>query len=123
MSILSVLTLDLGILCIAPERSREEGHQHIDDNGFYFYDPRLLIRSYTSIQDLESRVEHAECSWLQTDLGSQNADLPVSTGVESVKDIILSSTPAQNGKFVTIKVPGWEDTQGPNKYHGGENPW
>ncbi|EME85187.1 uncharacterized protein MYCFIDRAFT_46603 [Pseudocercospora fijiensis CIRAD86] len=60
--------------------------------------------------------------WLQTDLGSQNADLPVSTGVESVKQIILNSTPAQNGKFVIIKVPGWEDADGPNKYHSGESP-
>ncbi|QIW98339.1 hypothetical protein AMS68_003857 [Peltaster fructicola] len=60
--------------------------------------------------------------WLKTDLGSQNADLPVEVGVKSVLDIIHGSTTADNGKFRNIRVAGWENAK-PNWYDGAEVPW
>lgn len=61
--------------------------------------------------------------WLRTDLGSSYADLPVETGAEKVVDIVKKASPEQNGKFVTIHVPGWEKAEGNNQYPGGEVPW
>lgn len=57
--------------------------------------------------------------WLKTDLGGKDsAHLDVSTGVTALKDLILSADPKNNGKFLDIKVPGWEGT-----YDGAEIPW
>ncbi|KAM3498723.1 hypothetical protein MY10362_007973 [Beauveria mimosiformis] len=61
--------------------------------------------------------------WLQTDMGSQAADLDVTTGVNALKDLTLSVTKESNGKFYNIHVPGWEKTDGPNQYDGAEIPW
>ncbi|KAK4570134.1 hypothetical protein LTR86_002214 [Recurvomyces mirabilis] len=59
--------------------------------------------------------------WLKTDLGGQYADLDPHIGVAELKRIILEASPAQNGKFVNIHVPGMEDAHG--HYDGGEVPW
>lgn len=57
--------------------------------------------------------------WLKTDLGGHDAaHLDVSTGVAAVIDVIMSASQRDNGKFLNIKVPGWEGT-----YDGGEVPW
>ncbi|KAM3478158.1 hypothetical protein MY5147_002319 [Beauveria neobassiana] len=61
--------------------------------------------------------------WLQTDMGSQDADLDVTTGVDALKKLILSATTESNGKFYNIHVPGWEKADGPNQYDGAEIPW
>ncbi|KAM3502499.1 hypothetical protein MY11210_009045 [Beauveria gryllotalpidicola] len=61
--------------------------------------------------------------WLRTDMGSQDADLDVTTGVNALKDVILSATTESNGKFCNIHVPGWEKADGPNQYDGAEIPW
>ncbi|TQV98788.1 hypothetical protein V2A60_007511 [Cordyceps javanica] len=61
--------------------------------------------------------------WLRTDMGSQDADLDVVTGVNALKDLILSATIDSNGKFYNIHVPGWEKADGPNQYDGAEIPW
>ncbi|KAI5359701.1 Putative short-chain dehydrogenase/reductase SDR, NAD(P)-binding domain superfamily [Septoria linicola] len=61
--------------------------------------------------------------WLATDLGSEHADLPVETGVASVKDIILRVDKTHSGKFLNIHVPGWENAKAPNVYDGKEVPW
>jgi hypothetical protein len=61
--------------------------------------------------------------WLKTDMGSQNADLPVEVGVEEVVRLMLKSGPESNGKFLNIHVPGWENAPGPNQYDGKEPPW
>lgn len=63
--------------------------------------------------------------WLKTDLGSQNADLLVEVGVESVKKIILDAKTSDNGKFRNIQVHGWEKDKvdGSNYYEGEEVPW
>lgn len=54
-------------------------------------------------------------------MGGEFAELPVEVGTAEVKRILLEATPAWNGKFLNIHVPGWEDD--PHKYDGGEIPW
>lgn len=61
--------------------------------------------------------------WLKTDMGSQNADLEVETGVAAVIDLMLKSGPEKNGSFLNIHIPGWENAPGPNQYDGKELPW
>ncbi|RHZ57449.1 hypothetical protein CDV55_104632 [Aspergillus turcosus] len=61
--------------------------------------------------------------WLQTDLGGPRADLPPATGAEAVLDIVQKATTSQNGKFLNIRVPGWEENEGLNQYDGKEVPW
>jgi hypothetical protein len=59
--------------------------------------------------------------WLKTDLGSQNADLEPEVGVADTKRIIVEADKSQNGKFLNIHVPGWEDKWG--RYDGKEIEW
>ncbi|KAF7125439.1 hypothetical protein CNMCM5793_001617 [Aspergillus hiratsukae] len=61
--------------------------------------------------------------WLQTDLGGPRADLTPATGAEAVLDIVQKATPSQNGKFLNIHVPGWEENEGWNRYDGKDVPW
>ena len=61
--------------------------------------------------------------WLRTELGSSYADLEVESGVRAVLQLVLGATPAMNGKFLNIHVPGWEKATGLNQYDGGEVPW
>ncbi|PLB46550.1 putative short chain oxidoreductase [Aspergillus steynii IBT 23096] len=62
--------------------------------------------------------------WLKTEMaGGDFADLPVSTGAEATMHIIDSATREMNGKFLNIKVPGWEENPGVNRYDGKEVPW
>jgi hypothetical protein len=61
--------------------------------------------------------------WLKTDLGGENADLPVETGVTAVLSIIDKTSHEANGRFFNIHVPGWENKPGLNQYDGKEIPW
>ena len=54
-------------------------------------------------------------------MGGEYADLDVSVGVKETLRIISEATKAQNGKFVNIRVPGWEGP--PQSYDGKEVPW
>ena len=56
-------------------------------------------------------------------MGSQSAHLEVSTGVKSVKEVILGADASKNGKFLNIKVEGWEDGEEGVRYDGGEILW
>ena len=38
-------------------------------------------------------------------------------------DIVQQTGPHQNGKFVNIHVPGWENGPGLNQYDGKEVGW
>lgn len=60
--------------------------------------------------------------WLKTDLGSSYADLEPDVGVKEVLRIMNEATPKQNGQFLNIKVPGWEDKH-PAYYNGNGVPW
>ncbi|KAL2421940.1 hypothetical protein ABEF95_000326 [Exophiala dermatitidis] len=61
--------------------------------------------------------------WCQTDMGSSSADLPVEAGVKGILGVIDKLTPKDNGKFLTIEVPGWEAKGKLNPYQGGELAW
>ena len=56
-------------------------------------------------------------------MGSPYADLEVETGVQAVVKIILEADPEVNGKFLNVRISGWEEANGPNQYDGGEIPW
>ncbi|KAK5047875.1 hypothetical protein LTR84_006063 [Exophiala bonariae] len=60
--------------------------------------------------------------WLKTDLGSQMADLEVDVGVKEVVRIIQENGIESSGKFLNIRVPGWENKV-PNAYDGKSSPW
>lgn len=59
--------------------------------------------------------------WLKTDLGTDYGDFTVDVGGAEIKRIVLESTPAQNGKFLNIHVPGHENS--PGRYDGKEIEW
>ncbi|KAG6354615.1 hypothetical protein INS49_004633 [Diaporthe citri] len=59
--------------------------------------------------------------WLKTDLGTDYGDFTVDVGAAEMKRIILASTPAQNGKFLNIHVPGHENS--PGRHDGKEIEW
>ncbi|EAW09068.1 SDR family oxidoreductase [Aspergillus clavatus NRRL 1] len=61
--------------------------------------------------------------WLQTDMGGARADLAPETGAKAVLDIVQDATPALNGRFLNIRVSGWEENEGLNQYDGREVPW
>lgn len=56
-------------------------------------------------------------------MGGDGADLPVDIGVKATLDIVHGNTKQDNGKFLNIKVMGWENKEGPNQYDGAELPW
>lgn len=53
----------------------------------------------------------------------QEADLPVETGARAVLDVIHKHEKEDNGKFYNVRVPGWEEKEGPNQYDGQIVPW
>ena len=59
--------------------------------------------------------------WLKTDLGTDYGDFTVDVGAAEIKRIVLASTPAQNGKFLNIHVPGHENS--PGRYDGKAIEW
>ncbi|RFU80193.1 short-chain dehydrogenase reductase sdr [Trichoderma arundinaceum] len=61
--------------------------------------------------------------WLKTDMGSEEADLEVETGVKAVLNLMNKADTSYNGKFYNIHVPGWEHKEGPNQYDGAEIAW
>ena len=62
--------------------------------------------------------------WLKTELGGDIADLEVDVGVKACVDVIKKAGPADNGRFMNIHVPGYEDRPGNrNQYDGKDVPW
>lgn len=58
---------------------------------------------------------------MKTDLGTDAADLTVEESANGILEIAERITTKDNGKYFTVRVPGWEDK--PQQYHGGERPW
>lgn len=61
--------------------------------------------------------------WVRTNLGGDAADLSTEQSSTGVLEIIDNATKADNGKFYNIKVPGWENAEGLNRYDGLQYPW
>jgi hypothetical protein len=61
---------------------------------------------------------------VKTDLGGKEwADLELDESIKGVIKVILNAGPSQNGKFLNIHVPGWEDKPAEHRYDGKEAPW
>jgi len=61
--------------------------------------------------------------WLRTDLGGESADLDVETGAKAVLEVVHGNGKESNGKFLNIRVAGWEEKEGFNQYDGKVLPW
>ncbi|KAG6805952.1 hypothetical protein H0H93_003768, partial [Arthromyces matolae] len=59
--------------------------------------------------------------WLRTDMGGENADLPVEVGAAEVAKMAREAGPGYNGRFLNIYVPGWEGGDR-NVYDGKDIP-
>ncbi|PNS21057.1 hypothetical protein CAC42_3394 [Sphaceloma murrayae] len=59
--------------------------------------------------------------WVKTDMGTQNANIEVHESAAGIVEIVQRITTADSGKFVTVRVPGWEESAA--GYNGGERPW
>ena len=84
---------------------------------------RLGYVSFVVSQTLSVLRTKCISQWLQTDLGSAQADLPVEKGSAGVLDIVNKADKAVNGQFFNIKVAGWENNPGLNQYDGANPPW
>lgn len=76
--------------------------------------PTLILIQYTILMDPQ---------YLKTDATGPEADLDVAVGANACLDILARDNEALNGKFLNIRVPGWEDVGGPNQYDGKEVRW
>ncbi|KAL2074163.1 hypothetical protein VTL71DRAFT_7941 [Oculimacula yallundae] len=62
--------------------------------------------------------------WLKTDLGGGDmADLPAAVGAKASLEKIIAAGKEENGKFLNIRVEGYEDVEGPNRYDGKNPGW
>ncbi|ELR04285.1 hypothetical protein VC83_08093 [Pseudogymnoascus destructans] len=61
--------------------------------------------------------------WCRTDQGGPYADLDAQTGGVAVIEVLDRDRSELNGKFVNIKVAGWENAAGLHQYNGAEIPW
>lgn len=91
------------------------------DEGFtcLLVSPGVSLRPTRLISDILLTVYFIK--WLKTDLGTDYGDFTVDVGAAEIKRIVLESTPAQNGKFLNIHVPGHENA--PGRYDGKEIEW
>jgi hypothetical protein len=56
-------------------------------------------------------------------MGTETADLPVQVGTKAALDKIFQATKADNGTFLNIHMPEWEENPGANQYDGKNPPW
>ena len=56
-------------------------------------------------------------------MGTDIADLDVSTGASAVLDVLSRLGAQLNGKFLNVHVPGWEHAEGLHQHDGGELLW
>ncbi|KAL8952132.1 MAG: hypothetical protein Q9222_001944 [Ikaeria aurantiellina] len=64
--------------------------------------------------------------WLKTDMGavlSADADLSVEDGATAVLEVVHKYGKESSGKFYNIRVSGWENNEGLNRYDGKIPPW
>lgn len=61
--------------------------------------------------------------WVKTDLGGDSADLTSEQSATGLLERIDQATATDTGKFFNVRVPGWENSEGLNRYDGTEVPW
>lgn len=60
---------------------------------------------------------------MKTDLGGDSADLTPEQSATGLLERVDQATTADTGKFFNVRVPGWENAEGLNRYDGAEVPW
>ncbi|OJJ66187.1 hypothetical protein ASPBRDRAFT_138373 [Aspergillus brasiliensis CBS 101740] len=106
--------------------SKQSVNRHVATPSYKITKAALNMLTVVYANELEKEGFTVFCvspGWLKTDLGSENADLPVDVGVTSVLDILHGTGQEGNGRFFNIHVPGWENAPGLNQYDGKEVPW
>ncbi|RAQ71893.1 hypothetical protein COH21_012706 [Aspergillus flavus] len=106
--------------------SKQLVNHHVATPSYKITKAALNMLTVVYANELEKEGFTVFCvspGWLKTDLGSENADLPVDVGVTSVRDILHRTGKDGNGRFFNIHVPGWENAPGMNQYDGKEVPW
>ncbi|PLB54178.1 NAD(P)-binding protein, partial [Aspergillus steynii IBT 23096] len=61
--------------------------------------------------------------WVKTELGGSGADLTTDQSARGLLEVLFRVTKEDNGKFFNIRVDGWEEAEGLNRYDGAEAPW
>ncbi|KAL1627203.1 hypothetical protein SLS56_006442 [Neofusicoccum ribis] len=61
--------------------------------------------------------------WIRTDLGTSAADLSPEEGAEATLNVVFRVNSEETGKFFTVRVPGWENKSGHERYDGNCPPW
>ncbi|KAM5477246.1 hypothetical protein MauCBS54593_000520 [Microsporum audouinii] len=83
----------------------------------------LTVQYAQSLEGEGFTVVAISPGWVKTDLGSEHANLTVSQSSPAVLDIVSNVSKADNGKFLNVLVPGWENYDGPDPYNGAQLPW
>ncbi|KAH8738469.1 putative short chain oxidoreductase [Ilyonectria robusta] len=61
--------------------------------------------------------------WVKTDLGGGDADLEIEASTKAVLDIVHGVGKDDNGKFLNIRAPEFDDRPEAFRYAGDEIPW
>ncbi|POS69464.1 hypothetical protein DHEL01_v212141 [Diaporthe helianthi] len=63
--------------------------------------------------------------WVKTDMGGQDyAHLTIEESITSLVEIFDRVGPKETGRYLTVKVPGWENNEPPQRrYDGFDRPW
>ncbi|EGD85738.1 hypothetical protein H112_06657 [Trichophyton rubrum D6] len=83
----------------------------------------LTVQYALALEDEGFTVVAVSPGWVKTDLGGEQADLTVSQSSPAVLKIVSTASKADNGKFLNVLVPGWENHAGPDKYDGTQPDW
>lgn len=60
--------------------------------------------------------------WVKTDMGGKDvADLTPDESIKGILETVDKIDAKDTGKFLTIKVPGWENSE--KQYDGSVRPW
>ncbi|RDW94177.1 Hydroxyacyl dehydrogenase [Aspergillus mulundensis] len=83
----------------------------------------LTVQYALSYKDEGFTMVAVNPGWLQSDMGGENADLTVAQGAEAVMDVVMSLKSEDNGCFKSIRVPGWDGSNGRAVYDGKDLLW
>ncbi|KAF5007360.1 hypothetical protein FDECE_6291 [Fusarium decemcellulare] len=96
----------------------------LKEEGFTFVavSPGVRIPS-PSISPHMDQKTNERLQWVKTELGGPYAVLELDTGVNATLDIVFNLKKEDNGKFLNVRVPGFEDVPTPDRFQGGQPPW